>query len=101
MECRLRQNVIQRDWRNAIDKYYWYHGYRRRPEYVEMNLRTFDMLCVYVAKHYGEWTAVLERKLKHRYSGSGAMIDVHEEIYFEGIKIYLNRTLEDEVMWVW
>lgn len=99
MVCKLRRNVIQKDWHNVIRKYYCYHGCR--PECVEMNLRTFDMLCVYIAKHYGEWTAVLERKLEHIYTRSGAMIGVDEEIYFEGIKVYLNRTLEDEVMRVW
>lgn len=99
MRYKLRRNVIQKDWHNAIIKYYCLHG--RKPEYIEINLRTFDMLCVYVAKHYGEWTAVLERKLEHVYTGNGAMIGVDEEIYFEGIKIYLNRTLEDEVMRVW
>ena len=98
MRYKLRRNVIQKDWHNAIVKYYCLHG--RRPEYIEINLRTFDMLCVYVAKHYGEWTAVLERKLEHVYTGR-FIVGTEENIYLDGVKIFIRNDLEKEVMRIW
>lgn len=98
MDAVLRRNVIKRDWYDSIDKYYWKHG--RRPENVEMNMRTFDAVFWYVYKRYDRWGATLERREEYAYARDIRVV-AYEEMYFEGVKIRINEKLEDEVVRFW
>lgn len=97
MEYMLRRNVIMRDWRNGINKYYDQHGFM--PDHVEMSHNTFNMFGKYMRKH-----GILidgRQETEYAYDGHGnivAQISSGYEIYCEGIKIIFDDNIETEKM---
>lgn len=83
----LRRNVIERDWHNGICKYQLQHG--RMPNYAEMNRWTCSTLIMYMHNRYNRW---------NRAYACEVHITAGQNIYFDGVKIYLNDILENEVV---
>lgn len=99
MKCKLRRNVILRDWYDCIDKYQAQYG--RYPKHVEMSIETLEAMMRYLYKKqlYG-----LEFRQDVEYAESrNTRVVAHrtERIFFEGVEIYIKNDLENEEMRIW
>ena len=89
-----------RDWHEIITRYYSVVGYN--VCHVAMNRKTLDNVMSYMYKYKYDYLYI-EPKYNEVYDIDGNPFRwyVEEQIYFCGIQIIIDDSLEDEVIKVW